>query len=123
MKQLLTITFFAISSHCLFAQSDHIEQSTPFENVLLALKTDSVDLFVDSFSDRIIDGENDELVWISRLNEVKEKFKERFGSYERSDFSYDYEEEKSKLIIYYKSEEQIGLRVIKEGGVWKLDDK
>lgn len=42
--------------------------------------------YVGSFSDEIIDGENDDQVWISRLNEVKEKFTKRFGSFERSDF-------------------------------------
>lgn len=123
MKLILTIAFIAINSMTLLAQNDHIEQSTPFENILNAMKSDSISLFIKSFSNRIIDGEYDKNIWASRLNEGKEKFAERFGAFELNDFSYAYEKEKSKLIIFFKGEEQFRIRVIQEDDVWKLDEK
>jgi hypothetical protein len=112
-----------MSSFNLFAQSKHIEQSTPFENVLTSMKSDSASLFMNCFSERIVDGEDDEKVWMSRLNEGKEKFEKRFGHFELTDFSYEYEATESKLVIYYKSEKQVKMRVVNQDGIWKLDEK
>lgn len=106
-----------------FAQRSHIKQSSPFENVLLSIESDSVSLFMNSFSNRIIDGEKNEEIWMSRLNQGKEKLKKRFGTFQPSDFSYKYKKKESKLIIFFKDEEQHRMRVIKEGKVWKLDEK
>jgi hypothetical protein len=123
MKQIFAIALIAISSISAFAQSSHIKQSTPFENVLLSMKADSISLFMNSFSKKVIHGKKDEKLWISRLNEGKEKFEKRFGTFQLSDFSYKYDSKESKLIIFFKNEEQIGMRVIKEGRNWKLDEK
>ena len=120
MKHLMITILMITSSFNLFAQSKHIEQSIPFENVLTSLKSDSSSLFMNCFSKRIINGEEDENVWMSRLNEGKEKFEKRFGQFQLIDFSYKYEKSESKLIIYYKNEEQFKMRVVKENGTWKL---
>ncbi len=122
MKLIVTIALVAISSLNLFAQRNHIKQSKPFENVLLSMKSDSTNLFMNSFSDKVVDGEDDENEWMSRLNTGKEKFEKRYGTFQPSDFSYQFEKKGSLLIIFFKGEEQFRLRVIKEGGVWKLDE-
>jgi len=78
---------------------------------------------MNSFSEKIVDGMDDEAVWMSRLNEGKEKFDNRFGDFELTDFSYQYEAAESKLVIYYKNEAQFKIRVVNENGIWKLDEK
>lgn len=102
---------------------NHITQSTPFENILLAMKTDSIPLFLSAFSNRIIDGENDKLVWKKRLNEGKEKFRIQFDNFQLKDFTFEYDEKESKLIIYFKGKEVMRMKVIKEDEKWKLDEK
>lgn len=105
------------------SQSTHLEQSIPIEDVFLAMKTDSGMLFMNSFSKRIINGETDEGVWLSRLDEGKSKFEVRFGSYELSDFTYDFDKETSKLVVFFVGKEVFRMTVVKEKMVWKLDEK
>jgi hypothetical protein len=71
MKVLLATSLTIMISLNLFAQSKHIEQSIPFENVLTSMKSDSSGLFMSSFSERIINGEDDKKVWMLRLSEGK----------------------------------------------------
>ena len=123
MKFILIATLTILSTFNLSAQSKHVEQSTPFENVLTSMKSGSSSLFKSCFSERIIDGEEDEQVWMSRLEEGKEKFGERFGDFEVTDFSYEYEAKESKLVIYFKNKRQFAMKVVKENETWKLDEK
>jgi hypothetical protein len=123
MKYLIIAILTTLSSFNVCAQSTHIEQSTPFENVLTSMKSDSSSLFMSCFSERIVDGEDDAQVWSSRLDEGKEKFKKRFGDFEVADFSYEFKIEESKLVIYFKKERQFEMKVVQENGVWKLDTK
>ena len=123
MKRIVVINLIVIASYAATAQSAHIKQSTPFENVLFSMKSDSVGLFMNSFSENVIDGERGEELWLTRLNQGKEKFKKRFGTFQPGDFSYTYEKEEAKLIIYFKGEEQFRIAVIKEGNIWKLDER
>lgn len=122
MKLLFTLTFITML-FSLSAQSSHIAQSSPFENVLLSLKSDSVDLFMNAFSKRIVNGEYNKETWIPRLNEGKGKFSEYFGTFQLSDFSYEFDEKESKLIIFFRREEKFRMSVIKENEVWKLDER
>ena len=123
MKKII-LTFIIISlSIGLFAQKKHIRQSTPFENVLLAMQTDSAQLYRNTFSFEIINGETDTKVWKERVSEGKEKFWERFGQYKLSDFKYGFDKKESKLIIYFKEEEQFRIKIIKEKKKWKLNEK
>lgn len=123
MKLLYILVFISILSTHLMAQQNHIAQSTPFENVIVALNTDSVALFMNTYSKGIIAGEDDLKIWQDRLNTGKERLEKRFGDFQLSDFTYDFEREESKLIIYFKGEEQMRMGVIKEDGAWKLDEK
>ena len=109
------------------AQKKHIDQSEPFENVLLAMKTDSISLFKSVFSKSIKndddddDDDDDDENWKAKLNEGQEKFKEKFGDYKIKSFSYVFNEQDMLLIVYFKKKKISGIRVIKENGVWKLD--
>lgn len=123
MKLLIVGALMIMFSSNLLAQSKHIEQSTPFENVLISMKSDSVRLFMSCFTKSIVGDENDEKIWAKRLNEGKEKFKTQFGQFNLTDFTYTFDKIESKLIIYYKDEEQFKMRVVKENAIWKLDEK
>ncbi len=104
-------------------QQNHIAQSTPFENVIISMNADSVELFMNTYSKAIIAGEDDIKIWQGRLNTGKERLKNRFGDFQLSDFTFDFDQEESELIIYFKQEERMMMGVIKENGVWKLDEK
>ena len=123
MKFAIAIAFTILLSTQAMAQKKSIKQSKPFQNVLLSLQTESVSLFVESFTDRIVGDEKDSQVWLDRIKEGHEKMTQRFGNYELSDFTYKFDKEKSKLVIFYKGEEQFKMKVIKEDGKWKLDEK
>ncbi len=123
MKFLLSLTILFTFSSNLIAQRNHKRQSTPFENALKALQSDSASLFMNSFSERITKGKTSEKYWGTKLQEGKAKFKKRFGDYKLGDFTYKYDRKESKLIIYFREKEEIRLRVIKEKGTWKLDEK
>ena len=123
MKLLYTLTFISLLSTNLMAQQNHIAQSTPFENVIVSVNADSVELFMNTYSKGIIAGEDDIKIWQDRLNTGKERLKKRFGDFQLSDFTFDFDQEESKLIIYFKGEEQMRIGVVEEDGVWKLDEK
>ncbi len=123
MKLLLTLALVSVLSINLMAQKNHIAQSTPFENIIISIKSDSVDLFMSTYSKGIISGETDIKIWQERLNTGKERLEKRFGDFELSDFTFDFEKEESKLIIYFKGEEQMRMGVTEEDGAWKLDEK
>ena len=105
----------------LVAQNKHIDQSTPFENVLISMKSDQINLFISSFSDRVVDGLSNKKTWVSRFNKGKQRFKKRYGHFKVTDFSYGFESTDSKLIIYHKGIIIAEMSVIKENGGWKLD--
>ena len=123
MRILLSLTILFTFSTNLIAQKKHIKQSKPFENLLQAMKSDSTDLFINSFSENIVNGKTDSEVWCKRLQEGKAKFKKEFGDFQLNDFAYKYDKKESKLVIFFKGKEEIRLKVIKEKGAWKLDEK
>ena len=104
------------------AQNKHIDQSTPFENVLISMKSDKINLFISSFSERVVDGLSNKKTWVSRFNKGKERFAKRYGHYKVTDFSYGFESTDSKLIIYYNGIIIAEMSVIKENGGWKLNE-
>jgi chromosome segregation ATPase len=104
------------------AQNKHIDQSTPFENVLISMKSDQINLFISSFSERVVDRLSNKKTWVSRFNKGKERFAKRYGHYKVTDFSYGFESTDSKLIIYYNGIIIAEMSVIKENGGWKLNE-
>lgn len=76
-----------------------------------------------AFSKDIIAGEDDIKIWQDRLITGKERLEKRFGDFQLNDFTFDFDKEESKLIIYFKGEEQMRMGVVKEDSAWKLDEK
>jgi hypothetical protein len=123
MKSIALIAVLILSIHLVCAQKAHIKQSTPFENVLLALETDSVDLFMNAFSTDIIKGEFDLDEWASRLSSGQKKFSARFQDWKRDEFDFAFDKADSRLIIYFRGEESLRMWVVKEKRQWKLNEK
>ena len=123
MRRLLLCSLFLLFTLNIVAQKKHLKQSKPFEQVLKALKKGKPELFMNSFSDRIVDGETDLAVWKERIEEGQRKFGRRFPDYSIKDFRYGFDAAESKLIIYYKGKENFRMKVVKEGGKWKLNEK
>lgn len=123
MRTLLLSSLFLLFTLGVVAQKKHLKQSKPFEQVLKALKKDKPELFMNSFSARIVDGETDLAVWTERIEEGQRKFGRRFPDYRIKDFKYGFDAAESKLIVYYKGEEKFRMKVVKEGGKWKLNER
>ena len=123
MKKFIIALLFICTAVAGYAQKKHIPQSTPFENVLKALTKNKPLLFKNSFSQRVIDGEEDLTVWAERIEEGNEKFGRRFPDFKRKDFRYGFDSAESKLIVFYKGEEAFRMKVIQEGKKWKLNEK
>jgi len=101
-------------------QKKYIKQSEPFENVLSAFENDSVEQLKNSFCQNILDDKLEKSTWKERLIEGEKRFSDRFGDLNSSHFTFDFDKKNSLLILYYKGEENIQLKVIKESGHWKL---
>ena len=123
MKKILPIVIILTFSNLCFSQKPTIEQSSPFEKLLTAIQKDSSELFKSAFSSRIITDENSNTkTWDDRLEIAQERFTDKFGEFELSDFTYNFNKKESKLVIFYKTEEIVQMKVIKENGNWKLDE-
>jgi hypothetical protein len=111
---------------CLFlfsrilAQQHFPVQATPVENILVALKSDSVILFMNAFSKELDSVTLPLSKWKERLNEGKRKFKRRYGDYEIKDFSYNYIDSTGQLQVFFKNKESFKILVIEEDNAWKL---
>ncbi len=63
--------------------------------------------------------------WDKALKTYQIVFKQEFGNYELEDFEFAFtgDERKGKVSIVYKKKKLPGLRVIKEGTVWKVNER
>ena len=94
----------------------------PFQDIIVAMKNNSVELFKNSFSRKVINSESDISNWDNNFKEAKKKFNKKFGVLDTQDFSYQYDSAESKLIILFKGKEEVRMRITEENGVWKLDE-
>ncbi|MFC6269533.1 hypothetical protein [Frigoriflavimonas asaccharolytica] len=126
MKTILTFVFIIICSTKLFSQELHIKQSAAFEDILLAVKTDSISLFKNSFgkdiSEEIMTGKG-ENIWVEGFNAYKDLLKKDFSDFQISDFSYIYDEKRSTIKIFYKGKKYGSMEVIEEEDKWKLNER
>ncbi len=99
-----------------------IPQAEPFENTLISIKNNSINLFKNSFSERVLNEDSDSLTWNERLKVAESRMESEFGELNPNDFSYEFEENKSILIVKHKTKEPFRMKVVMENGYWKLDE-
>ena len=99
-----------------------IPQAEPFENTLISIKNNSIELFKESFSERIHNEKTDSLSWKEKLKVAEKTLKLEFGELSPNDFSYEFDVKGSTLIITHKTEEPFRMKVVMENGTWKLDE-
>jgi len=63
--------------------------------------------------------------WDEGLKAYTELFRKEFGEYDLSDFEYSFsgDADAGEVSIVYQGRTLPGLRVVREGGEWKLDEK
>ena len=122
MKNSLLIIFLSVISYTAQAQKSHIPQSVPFEDILIALQTDSIPLFKGAFHEKVTADVKDEAEWQENFQEAQAKFKEGFKNYRLEDFTYKYNKEDSKLMVFFKNKKAFQISVIKKGSQWKLNE-
>jgi len=95
--------------------------SAPFLQMLEAAKNNDMDGFFDCFSESVMLGHrrnpND-------FREAQGNLKRMFGNLDPAEFEFRYEGEDTRgvLVIIFKGEENLRIRVVKEGTEWKLDE-
>jgi len=99
-------------------------EASPLIALLKAAKASDINSFKDAYSKRIREdkGQGD---WDKNLKEAQGSLKKMFGDYDLKDFSFTFtgDKEKGKVALSHKGKESITLKVIKEGGEWKLDER
>ena len=98
--------------------------SAPVVAILEAAKNSDTRMFKEAYSKRI-QQEGQQSDWSKNLEEAKATMKQKFGDYQLSDFGFTFEgdELKGKLGIAFKGRQQFTLAIVKEDGVWKLDER
>ena len=82
---LCTILSISVFGH---SQEKHIDQSDSFENVLLAIKSDSILLFKKLFSKTVKKVMDDIDFWSAKFSEGKKLFQKKLGDYSLNLFTY-----------------------------------
>lgn len=120
MNFFFAILFLFSSNNTDFETKTHLPQSTPFENILIAIKTENAELLKSVF-DRKTQKRNDDIaIWQERLNEGQGYFFSRFGEFTNADFTYATRQFGRILIIYYLEVEVFQKRIVKESGGYKI---
>ncbi|MEM5566235.1 hypothetical protein WNY78_14030 [Psychroserpens sp. AS72] len=120
MKKITVLCFILLVTIVGYSQEKQIDQSKSFENVLLAIKTDSILLFKKSFSRTVNKNIDDNDFWNTKFNEVKKLFQKKLGDYNLNLFTYHFIDYYDKLVVYYNKEEVFDIDIIYEDGLWKL---
>lgn len=109
---------------CLYAKDNEIMPipSTPFIEMLKAVESSDIEKFKTSYSKRIRDDESQNN-WEQNIAEAKINIKKLFGDIRYEDFTFKFDDEKSKLGIIHKGKFILWVGVIKEDGLWKLDER
>jgi hypothetical protein len=105
-----------------------IPQAAPIVNLLSSIKAGDSGSLKSVWSKRMIERinpEGTEEKWEEVLGEYSDTFEHYYGDFELEDFRFSYEgdEMSGKLITDFKEERVGPLKVIKEGGEWKLDER
>jgi len=92
--------------------------------VIEAAKSGDAAMFKDAYSARIR-REDQGGDWEKHLQEAQATMKKRFGDYQITDFtfSFDGDDTRGTLQASFKGRGQFALAVVKERGVWKLDER
>lgn len=92
--------------------------------ILEAAKHSDTTQFREAYSSRIRQ-ESGQSDWSKNLKEAQATLEEKFGDYRLSDFDFSFagDDAKGKLEVTFKGKAQFVIAVVKEGGVWKLDER
>jgi hypothetical protein len=92
--------------------------------ILEAAKNSNIRMFKEAYSKRI-QQEDQQSDWAKNLQDAKATMNQKFGDYQLSDFKFTFEgdEVKGKLDVTFKGTQQFALAIVREDGVWKLDER
>lgn len=103
-----------------FVPSNHLPQSTPFEGILTALRSENAELLKSVFDRKTRKTDADINIWQKRLESGKKHFYYRFGEYNLDEFTYEVHNFGRSLVIFYLDVEVFKKRVVKERGEYKI---
>jgi hypothetical protein len=105
-----------------------VRQAQPVVAWLTAVKTSDVKLLKTVWSTRMTEGipqDGEDEHWNNRLEAYKKVWAQQFGEYEVSDFTFTFagNDTAGVVVIEHNGRKLPGLRVIKEGDQWKIDER
>ncbi|HEX6728988.1 MAG TPA: hypothetical protein VF074_03210 [Pyrinomonadaceae bacterium] len=102
----------------------HIPQAQPVVSWLMAVREGAEKKLKTTFSERMRK-RFDETGWDEVLKTYQQAFEKEFGDYRLEDFAFEYSggELEGKVSILYKGKKVPGVRVIKEQGEWRVDER
>lgn len=127
MKQTILILLILTSS--LFAEKkvpNAKPEIKPIVDLLTAVKTQNVKLLESVFSKRMVERLSVKPGWKSSLKEYTKVFKKEFGDYSLKDFIFEFQgtdRDKGRINVIYKNKSLAKLSIIKEGELWKMNER
>jgi hypothetical protein len=117
--------FGIVSLETTAAQKDKSPQeAAPIIAVLKAIKESDIKAFRNAYCERIRE-DKDQGDWEKNLKEAQGNLKKLYGDYDLKEFafSFDGDADKGKVSITHKGNKSVALRVIKEDGEWKVNER
>lgn len=130
MRWMVLVVLLTASSLVAIGNSDDapnkglVPQAQPVFTWLKVVKDGDQEKLKAVFSESIRE-QFDKEGWDKVLKAYQEVFKNEFGDYKLEDFAFEFagEEEKGTVSIVHKTKKLPGLRVIKEKGDWKVNER
>ena len=99
-------------------------EAAPLIAVLQAAKASDVANFKEAYSRRIRE-DTEQGDWESNLKEARANLERRYGDYAINEFGFTFagDKENGTISLKHKGKESLSLKVINEGGGWKLDER
>ena len=96
--------------------------SAPFINMLKAVASSDIEGFKASYARHIREDEQ-QSDWEKNISEARANIRKIFGDAKSDDFAFKFDEDESKLGIIHKGRFVFWIGIIKEDGVWKLNER
>ena len=120
----IAIAITIISFGSLNAKEKDIQSrpSDPFINMLKAVETSDIEKFKRSYAKDVREDE-DQNDWKKNISEARANIRKIFGDVKYDDFTFKFDEDKSKLGIIHKGKLVFWIGISKEDGLWKLNER
>ena len=99
---------------------EKVPEAQPVIQMIEAFKTNNLDKFKQSFSNKILQSDQD---WPKIFSSTKISFETTFGEdFSISEIVFRYDEKSKLLVVSDKEKEQFRIHVVEEDKIWKINE-